>query len=148
MTDSRPSTDEPAVAGDSSFMSKPLYRLCTGERVARFLQKVCADKAIYVEVVSADESPISAFGIPFPPETKGTVTDSSYVVFREWPIASVRVWMVAGNPEEVADWIAHYLSELLDLEDVVASLTTEVVHSYEELHLLYSLGEALGGVLD
>lgn len=56
--------------------------------------------------------------------------------------------MSTGDPQEVSEWIAHYLTELLDLEDAVASLTSEVVHSYEELHLLYSLGEALGGVLE
>ncbi|MCL4833720.1 MAG: diguanylate cyclase [Caldilineaceae bacterium] len=90
---------------------------------------------------------MTTFGVPF--ADKGQqLTESAYVTFREWPIATVRVSIASGDAQEVADWIAHYLSELLDLEDVVASLTTEVVHSYEELHLLYSLGDALGGVLD
>lgn len=75
--------------GNDPIMEKLLIRLCAGERVARFLQRVCAEKQVYVEVASAADTIISAYGELATNESK-TKVGSAYVQFRDWPIASVR----------------------------------------------------------
>lgn len=47
-----------------------------------------------------------------------------------------------------ASLMASWLEVLVMLGNEIDSLTSEVVHSYEELHLLYDLGTSLGGVVD
>ncbi len=59
--------------------------------------------------------------------------------------------VAAGRPRlcrRAAHLFAGWMEDLLNLEQEINSLTQEVVHSYEELHVLYDLGTSLGGVLE
>lgn len=64
------------------------------------------------------------------------------------PIAHVRATGSQSSARQTASLVAGWLEDLLRLEAEVGSLTHEVVRSYEELHVLYGLGERLGGVLE
>ncbi|GAC1636788.1 MAG: hypothetical protein NVS4B8_00700 [Herpetosiphon sp.] len=59
--------------------------------------------------------------------------------------------VVAGGCGDIywaANLLASWLDDLLRLENEIESLSSEVVHSYSELHLLYDLGTRLGGVVE
>jgi diguanylate cyclase (GGDEF)-like protein/putative nucleotidyltransferase with HDIG domain len=55
---------------------------------------------------------------------------------------------VVENAPLVATVVAQWLGDVLALEGEVGNLAQEIVHSYEELHLLYHLGGALSVILN
>lgn len=124
-----------------------IRQICRGERIRRFLHRTCQGKNLGVEISAPDGSVLLQYG-PEESEEITHVSSSAFVMVQNHPIASVRTFSDGTPQGEVAIWIAHFLEELLDLEGEVSNLASEIVHTYEELHLLYSLGEALGGVLD
>ncbi len=63
-------------------------------------------------------------------------------------VVELEVSGVDVNTETVAAIAAQWIGDVFQLEDEMGSLVQEIVHSYEELHLLYYLGEALGATLD
>lgn len=80
--------------------------------------------------------------LPFTPNYTAPIT------FKGQVCATLAVMGETSGIRSIADMIVIWLEDLLSLEYEVGSLAHEVVRSYEELHLLYELGEALVGVLD
>jgi diguanylate cyclase (GGDEF)-like protein/putative nucleotidyltransferase with HDIG domain len=125
-----------------------LTRLLRRERAEQFLQRMCAGTNAQVRISTVDNAPVLTAGTaphsgPVPPTT-ATVP----VRHGQQQVALVRATSSDHRARDTASMVALWLEELLSFEDEVSSLTQEVVHSYEELHLLYELGSALGGVLD
>lgn len=83
-----------------------------------------------------------------PDDRPCTPTYTAPVTFKGQVCASLAVLGEAADVHAIADTIVTWLEDLLILEYEVESLAHEVVRSYEELHLLYELGDALVGVLD
>jgi len=85
-------------------------------------------------------------GEPIPEDREGAIRASAPVVLRGTPIAFVQGAAPPGarGPLErslrvTAQWVADAWGASLEIE----SLASEIVHTYEELHLLYELGETL-----
>lgn len=67
--------------------------------------------------------------------------------FRERQIGFLTIHAASPCASLSAAFASTMLEEVLELEFDAVSLTQEVVRSYEELHLLYELGESLSGVM-
>lgn len=141
-------TEGQAIREEVSNVTLSLLRqLCQSRRIIRFLDRICSERAIQVQVIANSGELVLTYGA-----LKGnrdrSLSARAAVLHRGRQAATVVVTAFDEDAGSLAEWIGSFLNDMIELEDEVASLTGEVVHSYEELHLLYSLGGALGGVLD
>lgn len=137
-----------AMVNSSSPSSSTLIeRVCRRPRAARFLEQLSHLSAASIQIAAQSGTQLLASASS---ELFQGSTYQSTVTLRHahQPIAAITVGSAGANVLPAATLVQLWLEEMLALEDEVFSLTHEVVHSYEELHLLYQLGAALNGVLD
>jgi diguanylate cyclase (GGDEF)-like protein/putative nucleotidyltransferase with HDIG domain len=109
------------------------------------MQQLCA-AAAEIEIAAPDGTILFSTGPRALGAPRSSVTAPVWSVDRL--IAEVVLTGTGPSLDTTASLIARWLEELFAAEQELGSLTDEVVHSYEELHLLYELGRTLGGVLD
>jgi diguanylate cyclase (GGDEF)-like protein/putative nucleotidyltransferase with HDIG domain len=124
-----------------------LRRVCQRERLQRMLREQSARSTASLVIATLDGHTLLSANVA---PDRGVMPQHHHAT-RIWhgdqPVGIV----AAGSDNMLADVIAPvialWIEDMLTLEAELASLTHEVVHAYEELHVLYELGAALSGVL-
>lgn len=127
-----------------------ISRVIQRYRLVERLSSLCDVSAINLSVcmVNTNEhiwltSPSKSLGLP-----SRSPTLAIPIHLRGQVCAHVLATAEQIDARHVAELVAAWLEDLLMIEFELGSIVHEMVHSYEELHLLYDLGGALGGVLD
>ena len=128
---------------ESPDASQPACPVPPAER-SRILRVGCrlGARAVRLEVGGAVVEAVEV-GPPSPGEASAEAT----VAVRGAPVGTVRATGLACRRDELAaaaETVAGWLGDAWAAAREIDSLAREVVHAYEELHLLYGLGEALG----
>ena len=125
-----------------------LYRVCRRERVKVGFERFCAGTSIFLQLLAQNGVAILTTGRRAPERGPRYLWAMAPVHYAERQIAVVTAAGPEPQAREMANHVALWLTDLLMLEGEVDNLAQEVVHAYEELHLLYELGTGLSGVLD
>lgn len=135
----------PAIGTNERNAQAVLARVAQRERVRSCVEQLTATAPVAVRLVAEHGQVMFATGSASPPSAPTIVLPVTYM---QQPLARVEVQGDGEQVPSIAHMLAYWLEDVLALEHEIGSLTHAVVHSYEELHVLYELGGVLGGVLD
>lgn len=125
-----------------------LSQICRREGVQAFFAGLCNAGFASARLVIGNGEPILVAGTVLGDSGGLLATATKQIVFQHQAVALVTVNGSSARADALADMIALWLEDLLAREAEVGSLTYEIVHSYEELHVLYALAGKLNGTLD
>ncbi|GAC1642236.1 MAG: hypothetical protein NVS4B8_11250 [Herpetosiphon sp.] len=125
-----------------------LRRILRRDSVQGFLKRIGQGTVAVIQVVACDGELLFHGGPAGSDLPDNHLRAGDQIYLATQPVAKVLVSGDERSTDAIAMLVARWLQDLLQGENELSSLTQEVVHIYEELHLLYDLGAALGGVMD
>lgn len=144
----RPSSSPSLEFNEQVAVYDLLRRVCATDRLSRFMAQASADQCSSIRISALDGTLLAAQSLPAHNVDLDTIQASMPILYAHRQVATVQLTGTGACLQVFARLAALWIEDVLRLEYELGSLTHEVVHAYEELHVLYELGAQLSGVLE